>query len=93
MGEYKDIIGGNTKSTSIVRNVDELGRIVIPIELRRTLRINVKDPLEIFTEGDTIILRKFSGKCSICGEDENLKDFKNKKLCLECIEFIGSKRA
>lgn len=61
------------KSTGITRKVDELGRIVIPIELRRTLDINIKDPIEIFTEEDTIILRKYENNmaCMITGEVSN----------------------
>lgn len=47
------------KSVGMVRKVDELGRIVLPIELRRTLEINEKDPLEIFVDGKQIILQKY----------------------------------
>ncbi|NMR89793.1 AbrB/MazE/SpoVT family DNA-binding domain-containing protein, partial [Vibrio parahaemolyticus] len=64
------------KSTGIVRKVDELGRIVIPIELRRTLNISVKDPLEIFVEDDKIILRKFSPSCTFCNETKDVIEFK-----------------
>lgn len=73
------------KSTGIVRKVDELGRVVIPIELRRTLMIGEKDALEIFTEGDTIILRSYKPLCYICGSGEDLKTFKNKRICADCI--------
>ena len=59
------------KSTGIVRKVDELGRIVLPIELRRTMGIDVKDALEIYVEGDTIMLRKYEPSCVFCG---NAKD-------------------
>ena len=55
------------KATGIVRNVDMLGRIVIPMELRRTLGIEEHDPVEIFTEGDTVILRKYQCGCALCG--------------------------
>ena len=55
------------KSTGIVRKVDELGRIVLPIELRRTMGIDVKDALEIYVEGDTIMLRKYEPSCVFCG--------------------------
>ena len=54
------------KSTGIVRKVDELGRIVLPIELRRTMGIDVKDALEIYVEGDTIMLRKYEPSCVFC---------------------------
>lgn len=73
-----------TKSTAIVRKVDELGRVVIPIELRRTLMIGIKGTLEIFTEEDTIVLRRYQQLCCLCGGSEDLKVYKNKKICLEC---------
>lgn len=64
------------KSTGIVRKVDELGRVVIPIELRRTLDINIKDPLEIYVDNDKVILKKYQPNmaCQITGEssDENI---------------------
>ncbi len=72
------------KSTGIVRKLDELGRVVIPIELRRTLDIKVKDPLEIFVDDDKIILKKFSPSCVFCGESKDIFDFKGKKVCKEC---------
>jgi len=74
------------KSTGIVRKVDELGRVVIPIELRRTLNIGIRDALEIFTEADTIILRGYKPLCYICGGSIDLKEFKNRKICSDCID-------
>jgi len=73
------------KSTGIVRKVDNLGRVVIPIELRRTLNIDVKDALEIFTQGDMIILRSYKPLCYICGSSEELKEFKRKRICSDCV--------
>ncbi|HHT7152331.1 AbrB family transcriptional regulator [Bacillus thuringiensis serovar andalousiensis] len=65
------------KSTDIIRNIDPLGRIVVPMELRRTLGIQVKDPMEIFVEGESIILQKYNpnGSCQITGEvsDRNIE--------------------
>ncbi|MHA2893347.1 AbrB/MazE/SpoVT family DNA-binding domain-containing protein [Bacillus cereus] len=65
------------KSTGIIRNIDPLGRIVVPMELRRTLGIQVKDPMEIFVEGESIILQKYNpdGSCQITGEvsDQNIE--------------------
>jgi transcriptional pleiotropic regulator of transition state genes len=75
------------KSTGIVRKVDELGRVVLPIELRRTLAIEVKTPLEIFVEDDTIILRNYKPLCYICGSGGELKKIKEKKICAECLEI------
>ncbi|MDG2861129.1 AbrB/MazE/SpoVT family DNA-binding domain-containing protein, partial [Vibrio parahaemolyticus] len=83
--------GGIVKSTGIVRKVDELGRIVIPIELRRTLNISVKDPLEIFVEDDKIILRKFSPSCTFCNETKDVIEFKGKNVCPKCIEELTNK--
>lgn len=76
------------KSTGIVRKLDELGRVVLPIELRRTLDISPRDPLEIFIEGDTIILKKYETACIFCGQTENIIDFKGKNLCSDCNEEL-----
>ena len=71
------------KSTGVVRQIDELGRIVLPIELRRTLGIEVRDGLEIFTEDDKIILRKYTPGCIFCGETE-AAPFKGQLICAAC---------
>lgn len=78
------------KSTGIVRKVDELGRIVIPKELRDTKDINEKDAVEIFVEGDTIILKKYMPACIFCGQAKNVKTIMDKKICNECVAEIGS---
>lgn len=75
------------KSTGIVRKLDELGRVVIPIEVRRVLNIAEKDSLEIYTENDSIILKKHTPNCFICGERSNIR-FKDKLLCIDCINVI-----
>ncbi len=80
------------KSTGIVRKVDELGRIVLPIELRRTYDLAVKDAIEIYTEDDKIILKKFQRNCIFCGSTENLVDYKGKSICADCAaEIKGAK--
>ena len=80
------------KSTGIVRKVDELGRIVLPIELRRTYDLAVKDAIEIYTEDDKIILKKFQRSCIFCGNTENLVDYKGKSICADCAaEIKGAK--
>lgn len=79
------------KSTGIVRKVDELGRVVIPIELRRNLDIQEKDPLEIFVDEDKVILRKFSPSCIFCGESKGVKDFKGKNICQGCQAELSAK--
>ncbi len=73
------------KATGIVRKVDELGRVVIPIELRRTLGIDLKDPLEIYVEGENIIFKKYEPACVFCGDARNIKNYKGKNVCENCI--------
>ena len=68
------------KSTGIVRKVDELGRIVIPIELRRTLDIGIKDSLEIYVEDDQIILKKYMPACAFCSNASGITVFKGKNM-------------
>lgn len=73
------------KSTGIVRKVDGLGRVVLPIELRRTLDIvNEKDALEIFVDGDTIMLKKYVPGCVFCSNVDKLIDFQGQKVCKDC---------
>ncbi|MBR6046265.1 MAG: AbrB/MazE/SpoVT family DNA-binding domain-containing protein [Ruminococcus sp.] len=79
------------KSTGIVRKIDELGRIVLPIELRRTFDLNVKDSVEIYTDNDSIILKKFQRSCVFCGNPEFITEFKGRSVCAECLE--GLKKA
>ncbi len=74
--------------TGIVRKVDDLGRIVIPMEMRRTLGIKVRDPLSISLEGDRIILRKFKEMCVVCGTTEDLLEVKDRKICSACAKAI-----
>lgn len=80
------------KSTGIVRKVDELGRIVLPIELRRTLDIAERDALEIYVEGDNVILRKYEPTCIFCGEARGVSDFKGKLICKDCFADLASRR-
>jgi transcriptional pleiotropic regulator of transition state genes len=77
------------KATGIVRKVDELGRIVLPIELRRTLNIAEKDSLEIFVEGSNIILSKYEPSCIFCGSDKDIINFKDKNVCSKSASTIG----
>ena len=73
------------KSIGIVRKVDELGRIVLPIELRRTLDIAEKDPLEIYVDGNTIVLRKYEPSCVFCGNSKDVFVFKGRNICPACM--------
>ena len=74
------------KSTGIVRKVDELGRIVLPIELRRTLDIAERDSLEIYVEGSTIMLKKYEPACIFCGDARDVISYKGRNICKNCIE-------
>ena len=79
------------KATGIVRKVDELGRVVIPIELRRTMSIEEKDPLEIYVDGESIILKKYEPACIFCDSAVEVKDFKGKKVCQVCAQGMGKR--
>lgn len=79
------------KSTGIVRKVDELGRVVIPIELRRTLDIEEKDALEIYVDGEKIILRKYEPACIFCGNADNIDLFRGKRVCRDCLAAMPAK--
>jgi transcriptional pleiotropic regulator of transition state genes len=74
------------KSTGIVRRVDELGRVVLPIELRRTLDISEKDALEIYVDGEKIILRKYEPACVFCGNAQDVQVFRGKNVCRSCMD-------
>lgn len=78
------------KSTGIVRKVDELGRIVLPSELRKSLNIEVKDALEIFTSGDKIVLKKYAPADVFTGEMDDLIDFMGKKVSKDSIRKMAS---
>ena len=79
------------KATGIVRKVDELGRVVIPIELRRSLGIDIKDGLEIFVDGEKIILRKYEPACIFCLSAEDIINYEGKMICASCAQAIVSK--
>jgi len=72
------------KSTGIVRKVDDLGRVVLPIELRRTLGISEKDSLEIYVDGEQVILRKYEPACIFCGNASDMTHFHGKNVCMNC---------
>jgi len=74
------------KTTGIVRKVDELGRIVLPVEIRRVFDIQIRDSLEIYTEGDKILLKKYDPACVFCGKSDNIISFKGKLICSGCFE-------
>ena len=76
------------KSTGVVRKLDDLGRIVIPIELRRTMDIELRDTLEIFVEDDKIILKKYHPACIFCNDARDVIYYKDKLICKRCLEEL-----
>ncbi len=76
------------KSTGVVRRVDELGRIVLPIEIRKVLDIKHKDALELFMDGDRIVLQKYMPACIFCENTENVIFFGGKRVCADCINKL-----
>ncbi|WP_346871233.1 AbrB/MazE/SpoVT family DNA-binding domain-containing protein [Clostridium sp. UBA5119] len=80
------------KSTGVVRKVDELGRIVIPVELRRTLDIDVKDALEIYVDGEQVILKKYEPACIFCGDARDVVNYKSKNICEKCLKELKNQQ-
>ena len=80
------------KSTGIVRKVDALGRIVLPIELRRTLEIGERDAVEICVEGNGIVLRKYRLTCVFCDGTKDIQTFKGKNVCPRCLQELRDMR-
>ena len=78
------------KSTGIVRKIDDLGRIVIPKELRKTMDLKVQDPLEIYVEEDKIIFTKYESGCIFCNELDNTFEFKGKTICRNCYTDLSN---
>lgn len=78
------------KATGVVRKVDDLGRIVMPIELRRTLGIEIKDPIEVFVDDEYVLLKKYQPACILCGEAKELIHFEGKNICRKCINEIST---
>jgi len=80
------------KATGIVRKIDELGRVVIPMELRRTLGIKEKDGMEIMVDGESIVLRKYEPACIFCAEAGDTINYKGKNICNKCFEEIKKQK-
>lgn len=78
------------KSKGIVRNLDPLGRIVIPMEMRKGLHIKEGDPMEILVNGSSVILKKHSPNCVICNSDKGVIEFEDKLICKSCISKIAN---
>ena len=77
------------KSTGIVRKVDELGRVVIPIEIRNQFKIAEKDPLEIYVNDSSIILKKYEPNCIFCDSTDDLVEYKGKLVCKKCSKELN----
>ena len=78
------------KSTGMVRKIDELGRIVIPAEIRQNMDLKVKDTVEIFTDENRIILQKYQPCCLFCNNADNVVYFRDKRICCSCLEKLKS---
>lgn len=78
------------KSTGIIRRMDELGRVVIPIEIRNQFNIVEKDPIEIYVDGSSIVLKKFEPNCIFCSNTKNLLTYNDKLICENCSKKIGA---
>jgi transcriptional pleiotropic regulator of transition state genes len=76
------------KSTGIVRKVDDLGRIVLPKELRNVLDIKERDPMEIYVDGSFIMLQKYEPSCVFCGNASNITTFMGKNVCSDCRDAL-----
>ena len=72
------------KTTGVLRKIDGLGRVLIPMEIRNKLEISQNDPLEIHVEGNSIVLRKYEPDCTFCGSSKNVIEFKGKNVCEKC---------
>lgn len=79
------------KTTGIVRQIDSLGRIVLPIEMRNRLDLTPRSEVEIFFENNSIVLRKYQPSCIFCGSGEKLVEFDGKRVCHKCIDKLGKK--
>jgi len=77
------------KATGIIRKVDDMGRIVLPIELRRTMDISDGSPLEIYTQDDAIVLKPCKQVCVFCGSSEDIAEFKGRCVCAACREELA----
>ncbi len=81
------------KSAGVVRKIDELGRIVVPIELRKSLNIGKREAVEISLDNDCILIKKFEPGCCLCGSTDNLQTYNGNKICSECVEELSSAAA
>ena len=79
------------RSLGIVRKLDKLGRLVVPKETRKMFNLNEGDPVEIFTDGDKIIIKKYNPGCQCCGNMKDVKEYKGIKICKKCLNELNNK--
>lgn len=79
-------------NTGIIRKLDELGRIVIPVEIRNSFEMNEGDSIEIHVENESVVLKKHICKCIFCGNTEDLEEFKEKLICPECKDSLNNNK-
>ena len=80
--------GRKMKATGIVRKLDQLGRIVIPMELRTTFDLKDTDPIEIFVDGNDIVLRKYQPGCIFCNDATDIIQYNGKNICKKCLKKL-----
>lgn len=80
------------KASGIIRQVDELGRLVLPIELRKKMNIKSKDFIEFWVDGQEIILKKYEPSCIFCNDSENMMNYKGKNICAKCFAELKKQR-
>ena len=78
------------KSTGFVKKIDELGRILIPKELRSSMELDTKDALEMFVDGDRIVLQKYQPACIFCNNADNIIFFEGRRICASCLSKLKS---
>ncbi len=81
------------KATGIVRKVDDVGRIVVPVELRRVLDIENGDAVQFFVDGETVVLRRYDAGCVFCGRTEHVQEFGGRKVCASCMAAMPRRSA
>ena len=79
------------RSLGIVRKMDQLGRLVIPKETRKMFNLNEGEPVEIFTDEDKIIIKKYNPGCQCCGDMKDVKEYKGIKICKKCLNELNNK--
>ena len=80
------------KSTGFIRKVDSLGRMVLPVGLRKTFEIDIKDPMEVYVDREQIILKKYEPDCVFCGNARDVANYKGKNICNDCMKELKNSK-